>query len=94
MGPMVKASFYRSDADRASDVICVKGEVERVGADSQVTSDGTSYFPVVTRIDVSEAKRLGMNGIIPGMTADISIVTGAALLLRRFCRISSRMKPC
>ncbi|MCD2175786.1 HlyD family type I secretion periplasmic adaptor subunit [Rhizobium sp. C4] len=59
----------------------LSGRVERVGADTQMTSDGVPFYPVTVRIDqdaIAPAKHLD---IIPGMTADVSIVTGERTIL-------------
>lgn len=59
----------------------LSGRVERVGADTQMTSDGIPFYPVTVRIekrDLDPAKALE---IIPGMTADVSIVTGERTIL-------------
>lgn len=57
------------------------GHVERVGADTQLTSDGVAFYPVTIRIDVNAVSKQKNLEIIPGMTASVSIVTGERTIL-------------
>ena len=57
------------------------GRVERVGADTQLTSEGAPYYPVTVRIDVDANAAARHLEIIPGMTAQVSIVTGERTIL-------------
>lgn len=61
------------------------GTVERVGADTQSTRDGESFYPVVVRVgygneDGLPAKMKDLE-ILPGMIAQVSIVTGERTIL-------------
>ena len=59
----------------------LSGRVERVGADTQMTSDGVPFYPVTVRIDRDALPASKPLEIIPGMTADVSIVTGERTIL-------------
>ncbi len=59
----------------------LSGRVERVGADTQTTSDGVAFYPVTVRIEKDAIGPTQALEIIPGMTADVSIVTGERTIL-------------
>lgn len=58
------------------------GRVERIGADTIVNRDDTRFFPVTVHVDESALEgRQADLPIIPGMIADVSIVTGERSIL-------------
>ena len=58
------------------------GRVERVGADTITTRDDERYFPVTVRVDETALQdRQADLPIIPGMVADVSVVTGERTIL-------------
>lgn len=58
------------------------GRVERIGADTIINRDETRFFPVTVRVDESTLEgRQADLPIIPGMVADVSIVTGKRSIL-------------
>ena len=59
------------------------GRVERVGADTITTNEGESFYPVVVIVDPEQGieSRTAELEILPGMIADVSIVTGERTIL-------------
>ncbi len=58
------------------------GRVERVGADTTITRDDQHFYPVMVRVDESALEeRQADLPIIPGMIAEVSIVTGERSIL-------------
>lgn len=58
------------------------GRVERIGADTIINRDETRFFPVTVRVDEAAlGERQADLPIIPGMIADVSIVTGERSIL-------------
>jgi len=58
------------------------GRVERIGADTIIDRDDSRFFPVTVRVDDSALEgRQADLPIIPGMIADVSIVTGERSIL-------------
>ncbi len=57
------------------------GRVERVGADTTVTRDEESFYPVTIRVDDARLPAQEHLPIMPGMVADVSIVTGSRSIL-------------
>jgi len=70
----------------------LEGEVEQIGADSTTDERGNSYYIVrvrTARASVDEASALR---IIPGMAADVNIVTGKRTLLQYLLKPILRAK--
>ena len=60
----------------------LKGRVERVGADTVITREGARYYPVTIRVEQDALKTRQQHlSIIPGMVAEVSIVTGSRTIL-------------
>ncbi len=58
------------------------GRVERIGADTIVTRDEERFYPVTVRVDEAALQdRQADLPIIPGMVADVSVVTGDRTIL-------------
>lgn len=58
------------------------GRVERIGADTIINRDDSRFFPVTVRVDESALDGRQANlPVIPGMIADVSIVTGDRSIL-------------
>ncbi len=70
----------------------LSGKVDRVGADTIQTREGESYYPVKVRIDDVQLSAHADQPIIPGMVADVSIVTGTRTILDYLLKPITKLK--
>ncbi len=71
----------------------LKGYVEQIGADTIVTDKGETHYVVRVRTTVSTLKKGSLSlPIIPGMVAEVDIVTGSKTMLAYMTKPLSRMR--
>ncbi len=71
----------------------LKAKVERIGADSVTTDKGESYYVVRVRTGAANLTRAGERlPIIPGMVADVDIITGSKTVLSYLTKPITRMR--
>ena len=62
-------------------LMVLPAEIGAATIDARLTSEGAPYYPVTVRIDVDANASARHLEIIPGMTAQVSIVTGERTIL-------------
>lgn len=71
----------------------LKGQVEHIGADSVTTDKGESYYLVRVRTDVAHLVADGRrHPIIPGMVAEVDVITGSKSVLGYLTKPFTRMR--
>ncbi|MFM2422617.1 MAG: hypothetical protein RL291_1147 [Pseudomonadota bacterium] len=71
----------------------LRGQVEHIGADSVTTDKGESYYLVRVRTDVAHLDADGRrHPIIPGMVAEVDVITGSKSVLGYLTRPFTRMR--
>ena len=71
----------------------LKAKVEQIGADSITTEKGESYYIVRVRTEAANLSSRGERlAIIPGMVADVDIITGSKSVLSYLTKPLTRMR--
>ncbi|MEO1266141.1 MAG: HlyD family type I secretion periplasmic adaptor subunit, partial [Pseudomonadota bacterium] len=71
----------------------LKGEVERIGADSITNEKGETYYLIQVRTGSSQLKRGGdVFRIIPGMVAEVDVMTGRKTVFAYLTKPLTRMR--
>jgi membrane fusion protein, adhesin transport system len=71
----------------------LKGQVEHIGVDSVTTDKGESYYLIRVRTDVAHLDAGGRrHPIIPGMVAEVDVITGSKSVLGYLTKPFTRMR--
>ena len=71
----------------------LKGKLERIGADAIVSEKGDSYYTVLVRTDKAYLEKDGKRlPIIPGMIAEVDLVTGNRTVLQYLMKPMTKMR--
>lgn len=85
---VVKISAYDFSIYRG-----LEGKVVQIGADSVTTEKGESYYVIRVRTDKSYLEHSGKKlPIIPGMVAEVSVLTGAKTVMAYLTKPLTRMR--
>lgn len=71
----------------------LRAQVEQIGADSVTTEKGESYYVVRVRTDAADIRRgAEVLPIIPGMVAEVDVITGSKSVLAYLTKPLTRMR--